>query len=202
MTERTSIPRSVSEKLLKEFNYRCAICGADRPQIHHIDSNPSNNKPQNLLPLCPNCHLTDQHNPTAPANPRRLALFRWYKDPCILSSEFEPLFRRLSFLDAIADDVDVRELKSNADELVGFISALQMGQFYGKKMYDLLNSPYAGEIGFLYDPSQDKERIPYMEQMYRQQFRDARGAAYDLAMELLRYQKWEHRKAPAGINGS
>jgi 5-methylcytosine-specific restriction endonuclease McrA len=61
---RAKIPTALREAVLKSYNHRCAICGSDHPQIHHIDENPGNNDELNLLPLCPNCHLTDQHNPT------------------------------------------------------------------------------------------------------------------------------------------
>lgn len=111
--KRLPIPRAVRDSVLREFSHRCAICGADRPQIHHIDEDPSNNDPVNLLPICPNCHLTDQHNPTAPADPQKLALFRRYKDPTILSPQFEPLFSRASYLvhinDSISFDISMRD---------------------------------------------------------------------------------------------
>ncbi len=95
---RASIPKKVREQLMKEFRYRCAICGGDRPQIHHIDSNPTNNDLLNLIPLCPNCHILDQHDPTAETDQRKLRLFRQYRDPTILSPQFQPLFNRLKFV--------------------------------------------------------------------------------------------------------
>ena len=52
---RISIPTKISDKVLKEFNHRCAKCGTDNPHLHHIDENPSNNDPLNLIPLCPCC---------------------------------------------------------------------------------------------------------------------------------------------------
>jgi 5-methylcytosine-specific restriction endonuclease McrA len=76
--DRPAIPKAVRESVLSEFNHRCAVCGEDKPQVHHIDEDPSNNDPMNLIPLCPNCHLIDQHNPTVPINARRLRLFRRY----------------------------------------------------------------------------------------------------------------------------
>src|SRR6266852_5884563 len=89
---RKAVPKATRSQVLAEFNHRCAVCGTDRPQIHHIDENPSNNDPMNLIPLCPNCHLTDQHNPTQPIDPAKLSLFRQYKDPMILTPQFHPLF--------------------------------------------------------------------------------------------------------------
>src|SRR5258708_3400137 len=97
--KKRSKPGATGEAVLKEFNYRCAVCGEDRPHLHHIDEDPSNQDSLNLLPLCPNCHLTDQHNPTARRDPRLLRLFRVHKDPTILSPQFFPLFERLLFLD-------------------------------------------------------------------------------------------------------
>jgi hypothetical protein len=114
---RVSVPISVRESVLREFNHRCAICGADRPQIHHIAENLGNNDPGNLLPICPNCHLTDQHNPTVPADPEKLALFRRYKDPAILAPQFEPLFARMKSLARITDSDHTEELEKRAREL-------------------------------------------------------------------------------------
>lgn len=35
----------------------CVICGFDKiVTVHHIDENKKNNKPENLIPLCPNHH--------------------------------------------------------------------------------------------------------------------------------------------------
>ena len=74
MMARQTLPKAKRESILREFNHRCAICGSDRPHIHHIDEDATNNELENLLPLCPNCHLLDQHNPTSPVDPRKLYL--------------------------------------------------------------------------------------------------------------------------------
>lgn len=58
------------QKLLEQRGHRCEQCGLetwlDRPialELHHIDGNISNNAEQNLMLLCPNCHLlTDTHS--------------------------------------------------------------------------------------------------------------------------------------------
>lgn len=51
------------ETLLKESNYSCEICNNDKwlgekiwLEIHHKDSNKNNNKRENLIIVCPNCH--------------------------------------------------------------------------------------------------------------------------------------------------
>ena len=47
--QRVNPSKAVRDSLLDEFNHRCAVCGVDRPQVHHIDENPSNNDPLNLI---------------------------------------------------------------------------------------------------------------------------------------------------------
>jgi hypothetical protein len=34
----------------------CAKCGEKKSERHHIDDNPHNNSPQNIMPLCRRCH--------------------------------------------------------------------------------------------------------------------------------------------------
>ena len=149
--QRVNPSKAVRDSLLDEFNHRCAVCGVDRPQVHHIDENPSNNDPLNLIPLCPNCHLVDQHNPTAPVDPRKLKLFRVYKDPAILKSQFQPLFSRLLFIDSIQDDQDVTEIEERVRELTSFVSTLEMGAFYGKQLEKVLKRPQYMYAFGLYD---------------------------------------------------
>jgi hypothetical protein len=46
-------------ELQKEINSRCPFCMDENVghfQVHHIDENPENNCPENLLMLCPICH--------------------------------------------------------------------------------------------------------------------------------------------------
>lgn len=41
----------------QNHEYKCVVCGFDKiVAIHHIDENKKNNKPNNLIPLCPNHH--------------------------------------------------------------------------------------------------------------------------------------------------
>lgn len=196
--KRVSVPSSVKGAVLREFNHRCAICGADRPQIHHIDENPGNNDPGNLLPICPNCHLTDQHNPTVPTNPEKLALFRQYKDPAILSPQFEPLFARLTFLARITDRTHVEELGKKVDELLAFVIHLEMGKFYARAISELLKAPSRGSVTILGgppDPHEEEEEREF-DSDYRQQLRSAQPEVYRLVVELLRYQNWNRSTTP------
>ena len=186
MAERTKVPATVREAVLKEFNHRCAICGADHPHIHHIDEDPSNHDPANLLPLCPNCHLTDQHNPTARVDPTKLRLFRQFKDPAILCPQFDPLFRRFSFLCDLGHNTDY---EVEVDELIRFVRALEMGVFYGEQLHDLLH--HSGGVWNLSAPEDEieRERSAVRESHYHQ-LQENKDMAIGLVVELTRYQGW------------
>ena len=190
--KRVAIPQKTQGQVLREFNHRCALCGAYNPQLHHIDEDPSNNDPENLLPLCPNGHLTDLHNPTAKLDQRKLGLFRQYKDPTILSPQFEALFQRLRFLDDVRDDSPVKELRGKATELVAFVRALQMGGFYAKQIESLVKEPARFYVHDLDGPDlEHKRKVRRNQQEYRERLRQERHQVYELAVEMLRFQSWE-----------
>ena len=45
---------------VKKDNVKCSVCNKIvlRAEIHHIDGNRSNNKSENLIPLCDYCHTS------------------------------------------------------------------------------------------------------------------------------------------------
>jgi hypothetical protein len=190
---RPSIPRAIKDSVLREFNHRCAICGKERPQVHHIDENPSNNDPMNLIPLCPNCHLTDQHNPTMPIDSEKLRLFRQFKDPIILKPQFHPLFIRMQFLSSIDESVSAKNLTALSEELIEFVEVLEMGGFYAKRISELIKRNYTGMLqavdsrhGVLLVPEPVEN-----DQQYIEKLRDAYPKVAALIVELLRFQKWQ-----------
>jgi hypothetical protein len=187
---RPPIPKQLKERVLAEFNHRCAICGMDRPQIHHIDENPGNNVTGNLLPLCPNCHLVDQHNPTAPTDPRKLRLFRQYKDPVILSAEFHPLFRRFAYLLDPDPQATRDSLSAAGVELVAFVNALKMGGFYHVRIADLVihSSPRVSSFDEPADAMH--QELEQRKREYLEKLRQNREQVIELIIEMLRYQDW------------
>lgn len=59
------ISQTIRNYLLEKANYRCEVCGWGEInpvtkkvplEIHHIDGDYLNNRPENLQVLCPNCH--------------------------------------------------------------------------------------------------------------------------------------------------
>ena len=60
--KRIEIPQDVADRLLADNRHTCCICRINKNVIiHHIDSNPSNNNPENLCVLCVGCH-SDVHS--------------------------------------------------------------------------------------------------------------------------------------------
>lgn len=156
---KTSSEENEGEAVLREFAHKCAICGGRNPHLHHIDGDPSNNEHKNLIPLCPNHHLIDQHAPTAVTDPRKLRLFRQFKDPSILSPEFEALFSRFLFLlELEKNSFDVKQATLSVGELTSFVSALKMGNFYAEQIGRLLKRPSRVSLVFPDPRAEEKGR--------------------------------------------
>ena len=81
--ERIALKESLRLEIIAKCNNRCCICQTPFIVIHHIDGKPSNNNPDNLAPLCPNCH-SQAHSAsqlTTNLKPSRIKLLRdkWYE---------------------------------------------------------------------------------------------------------------------------
>jgi len=152
----------------------------------------------NLLPLCPNCHLTDHHDPTAPLDPDKVALFRAHKDPTILSPQFAPLFARLAFLKG---EGRASRLYRQAAELIRFVSVLDMGEFYAEELSSLLLPPASAQFFLASRPANmsetDEKRRDDSAADYVLRVKNSANRVRELAVELLRYQPW--RRAEESI---
>ena len=63
---RTEVPQRVADELLHANAHTCCKCREPRQpvEIHHINENPSDHRPENLAVLCRNCHgLASQTGP-------------------------------------------------------------------------------------------------------------------------------------------
>ena len=191
--KRARIPKSIKDSILLEYNHKCAICGKERPQLHHIDKNPNNNDPNNIIPLCPNCHLTDQHNPTADIDMGILKLFRVYKDPILLTPQFYPIYRRFRYLYELKENDLLQNILAKANDLIGFIRSFNSGEYYAHQVEILLRDPLKRcqielhEIGTgKYGTTEDimKKYVGIIKNNVK--------PAEHLLVEQLRYQGWKH----------
>jgi hypothetical protein len=190
--KRRTIPKAVRDAVLDEFGHKCAICGNERPQIHHIDTDPANNVLTNLIPLCPNHHLIDQHQPTRALDPRLLMLFREHKDPTVFKPQFIPLFKRMSFLDSLENYATTNDIYAEVEELIAFVSVLEMGSYYGTTIKVILSEPQHDAISFggYEDPRETAQRERQYLETYRAHLGQVRSKVVGLCIELLRFQRW------------
>lgn len=196
--QRVTIPQRVRNQVMNEYRHQCAICGKNQPEphLHHIDEDPANNDPQNLLPLCPNHHLKDPHDPTSPLDPLKLKLFRRFKDPTILGPKFDPLFARMRFLlNFDASDESLR-LGDKVDELIEFLSCLEMASFYEPRIRALIGSAVLSIISLDTPEAVLTARRREDDQVWRAKIDAHRDMAISLIVELLRYQDWHEEDHP------
>jgi hypothetical protein len=200
MSSRIRMSSKLRERILREFNYLCAVCGRPCAQVHHIDHDPSNNAEMNLLPLCPNHHLIDAHSPTDQVPPLKMALFRKHRDPYIWLSQFAPLFKRMHFLLEPDSAASFNEVHRQARDLVAFVSSLKMGDYYSSKLnavldpkppyrvaaYDLSDTKNAAAQEQLDRVTDERFRANYISRVAEQA--DELTA---LIIECLRFQEWK-----------
>jgi hypothetical protein len=194
---RLTIPKPIRDAVLKEFRHKCAICGRHSPQVHHLDENPSNNDPLNLLPLCPNCHLQDIHDPTSPPDPLKLKLFRKFKDPLIFDPRFQPIFRRMACLRSVEWNKPTQA--SHAEELFKFIEVFQMGEFYRRQIAHLFHFPSAYYRRKLEDAGNPDFSKTEDAAFTKAAIAHSIEQIEFLIIEMLRYQGWN---VGAGNNNS
>lgn len=176
--------------VLNEYAHKCAFCGKERPHLHHIDLDPSNNDPHNLLPLCPNDHLNDVHNPTQKRDAELLSTFRKHKDPMILSPQFEPIFRRARFIFGEFNALSFIEIDNLVHDLVHFVGHLKMGSYYSTVIREAFG--YDGEHP-LYVEDQEKDferRKTAMTESARRIVAENGAEIIKLLVEQIRYQDW------------
>lgn len=56
MAKRKQLTDKERLEIIEKCSNSCCVCQTPFIQVHHIDGDSSNNDPDNLAPLCPNCH--------------------------------------------------------------------------------------------------------------------------------------------------
>lgn len=194
---RERITKAVKDQVLGEYDHLCAVCGATKPQLHHIDEDHSNSIPDNLIPLCPNCHLTDQHDPTKMIPIPILKLFRQYRDPAILKPQFVPIFSRFEFLTHLSEnDSWDRECEKQTKRLIDFISFQEMGGAYAREISELLpECPYSANLSE--NLFEEAWKMSYgrnkKEKVHMNKILKSLPEVLPLIIEMLRYQSWANQ---------
>ena len=179
--------------MLSEFNHLCAICGGPRPQLHHIDSDICNHDPDNLIPLCPNHHLTDAHDPTQPIDSGLLALIREYRDPAVLDPRFQPIFKRLKLIKkrlASPPERPSQQWFHQAFEAIidvwRFLRVFEKGAYYADEIVRSFGMPNKHDDVF---PNQSSAlSLDFMTKAKEPTF--PLSKTEELLMEFIRYQTW------------
>jgi hypothetical protein len=186
---RPKIPKRILDKVLGEYDHKCAVCGHAKPHLHHIDGNSSNHAELNLIPLCPNHHLIDQHDPTRKADAKLLSFFRMYRDPHILSPKFKPLFDRLEFL-FIDQETNDEVMRRKVDDLINFVQVLKMGRYFAQEISDRLRDmPITYNVDIAKAVSGESIMI---ERAMPSQFEAFRIKVIQFLVEALKYQDWSN----------
>ena len=97
------------------------------------------------------------------------------------------------FLESVSDSQPADDLEQRVQELVRFVSNLEMGLFYSERLKDILKRPRYIEYYSLYGegPDERQERLASQrDQEYREQIKHGWLEVQALVVELLRYQNW------------
>lgn len=91
-------------------------------------------------------------------------------------------------------------LTDSANELLGFVSQLEMGDFYASQIGQKLRAPSHREIFILPESVEDRwkreERSKRDLVDYQRQVTASRDDVQRLVMEMLRYQHWRPANIP------
>lgn len=187
-----TLTKSIRETVLKEYDNRCALCDKT-PQIHHIDEDPTNNELLNLIPLCPNHHISGQHNPNRKIEIPKLQLFRKYKKPEILLPQFGPIYTRQLFLETIEPGEEATtEIKSKVKDLINLVESMEKGKFYSGELTKLIGPINRMSVERMWgaESKQEEERRS-SNRDYRKKLIENRESAQKLLIEMIDYQNWQ-----------
>jgi hypothetical protein len=99
----------------------------------------------------------------------------------------------MQFLNPVDESIEIGYLADLARELIEFVAALEMGSFYSKRISDLIKRNYATypatgvhDDGMAYTYAVEMET----EEQYLEMIRDAYPKVVQLAVEMLRFQRW------------
>lgn len=208
---RKAVPQRLQSAITKEFNNVCATCGESAgTQVHHIDENPGNNDPLNLIPLCPTCHDIRIHGPSSQVTREMLRIFRAHKDLALLTPNFRSVQDRMAFFEAPEKFAKAAadEMWTLADAMEDFCAFIQMqpkGEYYARRLRTLLKAEEpAGvldlKLGVQYYDSEPEDRAKEVEAeaveaniRVVKNLNAVRSEVERLVVEFVRFQDWPRR---------
>jgi len=131
--KRKPIPRDVKRRLLLYTRYECCLCdkkisGEGERTFHHINGNPDDNRMDNLVPLCPNCHaradrgdfLKDHLKEIRDAKIRKLGIKKDFEDIAEPGIAFKTLFTSKldECINLIEKTTSLQQINDSIDELI------------------------------------------------------------------------------------
>lgn len=161
MKKRPKLSDKVTADILFRADHKCCICRKSdiNPQNHHIDGNPSNNDPDNIAPLCPNCQdkIHKRGGTSKAYSQEEIKMYRdeWYKN----------IGERRKIKDKQDDIIEVRSKSKN----FGMLSTLAQ--------YDVMRIRY--EIEIARDDWKEIEKLLIKLNSYGREF------GYEVRREVL-----------------
>ena len=185
--KRTTIPKPRKDKILVKFNHQCVVCSESLHEVHHIDEDPSNHDEDNLIVLCPNCHQGKVHGKSIRITADQLKLYLRTGKKSIFNSIYHILASKIDFLQ---NDkylhLPIDDISEKVGDLIEFINHLKLGEYYSKKLKDLL---IRDPISFI--PMSDyefKKQSEEIEKAHKEKINNNKDEAIGLVFECLEVQ--------------
>lgn len=141
--KRKPIPLTIAADIIWQADHTCCMCGKRKDiQIHHINGNRADSSPENLIPLCPNCH-SDSEQKGGHGRRFTKAELRKYRDASFKRVREQRQQRELTKPDpdlTLMASFEVRKIRYEIEE-----NRLNW-KLLEDRLFDLL--PYARDFGF------------------------------------------------------
>lgn len=202
---RRKIPKAVVDKVKQEFHHRCALCRADYCEVHHIDEDPSNNDPDNLIPLCPNCHHGRVHGRGGHRiDAGALRRYRTIGNRFVATPAYDLLLRRTAYITSEQfHEMDWQQIDHAYQDLRSFVADLRFGKYFVEKLDRLMrpasppNLVHATIIGPGHDvkaqrEQQERKSRAVLEEhlaAYKRRLQEVVGEIADVLDEILMAQQ-------------
>ena len=186
--KRTTIPKLRKDKILVQFNHQCVVCSAPYHEVHHIDEDPSNHDEDNLIVLCPNCHQGKVHGKSIMITADQLKLYLRNGKKSI----FNPIYHILaSKIDFLQNDkylhLTTDDISEKVDDLIEFIKYLNLGEYYSKKLKELLTRDSSIFFTSMTDYESNKQ-WEEIEKAHKEKIKNNKYEATRLVFECLEVQ--------------